>query len=121
MHGRPYHSLDGGEERVARDGFRQKGVHSGGKTLLYALSCIVGGHGDNGRVLAAGRLHGANSGRYMKSIHLRHADVHQNDIECRSRAGHQGFVSIAGESDGMSTFCQKAGGYALIDRVVVND
>jgi hypothetical protein len=72
--------LDNGEEVIGSNGLGDIAVHSSLKAAFF-----VPGHGvsrgrNNGEMLTGFQFAAANSGGGLESVHLRHLNVHQNQV-----------------------------------------
>lgn len=78
----------------------------------------VGSHGDDGHADADTALQSADRGSGFEAVHIRHLDVHNDDVEGTVLQGGEGLAAIVGNCHLVALFFKQANGEFLINGVV---
>jgi hypothetical protein len=100
------------------DGFGHVGVHSRGEATLAIIFKGMSGEGDDGGSPAREFLALADFGGGFEAVHLRHLNVHQDEIEFRVLRCGIRLLAIDGNGDRESAFLEQALRQGAIDGVV---
>src|SRR5579875_19961 len=96
-------------------------VHSSGEAAFFVAAHGVGGHGDDGNVLASEALVAANGSGGFEAIHFGHLNVHQDRVERLVFESVQYGFARLDRLDGVPSLFEQAHGESAIDRVVFGD
>ena len=114
--GRPV--ADGVGELAAVDRLGDVVVHAGGQTLLRIALHGVGGHGDD-RHVGPAAVQAPDRGGRLEPVHLRHLDVHEDEIVGKIADRLDRFPAVGGDIDAVAQLGDQAGGDLLVDLIVL--
>jgi hypothetical protein len=87
-------------------------IHAGGEAAGAVLAPGVGGHGDDGGVLAGG-LALADQAGGVDAAHDGHLHVHEDQIPGGGREEIDRLLAVLGQGDGVAPFLEEVDGQAF--------
>ena len=101
------HGFDCLEKLVSVDGFSDVAVHATFEKPLPVAHHRVRGHGDDRNVCAGSSFPPPNRRGGFQSVHQRHLDVHQNQVEALLLQSLECAYSVAGDGNDMLPVSRK--------------
>ena len=113
--------VDHPRQRLEIDRLRDIIVETRAETVFAIAAHRVSGHGDDRRVAARRAFGLADAGGGFKAVHLRHLQIHQDEIELLRGSGFDRTQSVARHQDGVSHLLYGSLRELLIDDVVFGE
>jgi len=114
------HFQDGRREIWRPDRLADVVVHAGRQAFLLVAFHGMGGHGDDRDVASRHLLALANGRARLQSVHVRHFDIHQHEVEDGLLQKGQGLPAVGGAGHLVTLFLEKPHSHLPVYRVVLS-